>query len=97
MRWDLLGGGAVGATCAFPPLSWQTYDIDFPAAQYDDQGQKTKNARVTIRHNGVVIHQDLELPHGTPGRNEEGPEPAGLFLQDHGNPVAFRNIWVVEK
>jgi hypothetical protein len=81
----------------YPPLSWQTFDIDFTSAKYDDSGNKTQNARVTIRHNGVVIHDDLELPHGTPGRNEEGPGPDALFLQDHGNPVAFRNIWVVEK
>lgn len=79
-----------------PPLSWQTYDIDFTAARYDGDEKKTKNARVTIRHNGVVIHDDLELTHGTPGRHKEGPKPAGLFLQNHGNPVAFRNIWVVE-
>jgi hypothetical protein len=81
----------------FPPLSWQTYDIDFTAARYDENGNKTKNARVTVKHNGVVIHEDLELPHGTPGRHPEGPEPDSIFLQDHGNPVAFRNIWVVEK
>ncbi len=81
----------------FPPLSWQTYDIDFTAARYDEKGNKTKNARVTIKHNGVVIHKDLELPHGTPGHDAEGPEPDAVFLQDHGNPVAFRNIWVVEK
>lgn len=81
----------------FPPLAWQTYDIDFTAARYDEQGNKTQNARVTIKHNGVVIHDDLELPHGTPGRHPEGPGPESLFLQDHGNPVAFRNIWVVEK
>jgi len=81
----------------FPPLAWQTYDIDFTAACYDGQGQKTKNARITVRHNGVVIHDDLELPAHTPGRDDEGPNPAGLFLQDHGNPVAFRNIWAVEK
>jgi hypothetical protein len=81
----------------FPPLSWQTYDIDFTDARYDEKGNKTKNARVTIKHNGVVIYQDLELPHGTPGRHPEGPEPDSVFLQDHGNPVAFRNIWVVEK
>lgn len=80
-----------------PPLSWQTYDINFTAAKYDENGKKVKNARATIVHNGVVIHDDLELPKGTPGRAEEGPEPLGLFLQDHGNPVAFRNIWVVEK
>jgi hypothetical protein len=81
----------------YPPLAWQTYDIDFTAARYDDSGKKTKNARVTIKHNGVVIHNDLELTHGTPGNIPEGPEPASLFLQDHGNPVAYRNIWVVEK
>ncbi len=81
----------------FPPLSWQTYDIDFTAARYDANGNKTKNARATIEHNGVVIHEDLELPHGTPGCHPEGPEPDAVFLQNHGNPVAFRNIWVVEK
>jgi hypothetical protein len=81
----------------FPPLAWQTYDIDFTQAKFDDAGKKTKNARVTIKHNGVVIHDDLELTHGTPGRLPEGATAEGLFLQDHGNPVAFRNIWVVEK
>ena len=81
----------------FPPLSWQTYDIDFTAARYDENGKKTSNARVTIKHNGVVIHDELELPQGTPGRHPEGPEPDSVFLQDHGNPVAFRNLWVVEK
>ena len=81
----------------FPPLSWQTYDIDFTAAKFDDEDNKTENARVTIKHNGVVIHDDLELTHGTPGRLPEGTEPEPVFLQDHGNPVVFRNIWVVEK
>ena len=80
----------------FPPLAWQTYDIDFTAARYEN-GRKVQNARATIKHNGVVIHDDLELTHGTPGKDPEGPEPAGLYLQDHGNPVVFRNIWVVEK
>ncbi len=81
----------------FPPLVWQTYDIDFTAARYDDDGKKTKNARVTIRHNGVVIHDDLEIAHGTPGHSGEGPGDEHLFLQNHGNPVVFRNIWVVKK
>lgn len=80
-----------------PPLSWQTYDIDFTSARYDDDGKKTANARVTIKHNGVLIHDDLELPHGTPGYHSESPEPDSLFLQNHGNPVAFRNIWVTTK
>lgn len=80
-----------------PPLAWQTYDMEFKAAKYDAAGKKTENARVTIKHNGVVIHDNLELPKGTPGYKPEGPEKVGLFLQNHGNPVAFRNIWVVEK
>jgi hypothetical protein len=79
-----------------PPLVWQTYDIDFTAARYEN-GQKVKNARVTIRHNGYIIMDDLELPHDTPGRLPEGPDPAPVYLQGHGNPVVFRNIWVVEK
>lgn len=79
-----------------PPLSWQTYDFDFKSAKYDGDGKKTENARVTIKHNGVVIHDDLELKSGTPGRHPEGPEKKGVYLQDHGNPVVFRNIWVVE-
>lgn len=79
----------------YPPLSWQTYDIDFSAPEFDGEGKKTKNARITIRHNGVLIHDDLELPRGTPGGvSGESKEPGPLFLQDHGNPVAFRNIWV---
>lgn len=80
-----------------PPLVWQTYDVDFIAARYDDAGKKVKNARVTISHNGVKIHDDLELPNGTPGKHPEGPGPQILYLQGHGNPVVFRNIWVVKK
>lgn len=80
----------------YPPLAWQTYDIDFTAAKYED-GKKTKSARVTVKHNGVVIHDNIELPRGTPGRIGEGAGPAPLFFQDHGNPVAYRNIWVVKK
>jgi hypothetical protein len=81
----------------FPPLAWQTYDIDFTAARYDAEGRKTRNARITVKHNGVVIHDNLELTKGTPGRHPEGASPEGLFLQDHGNPVAFRNVWVVAR
>jgi len=79
-----------------PPLSWQTYDIEITRAKFDDQGQKVANAILTVRHNGVVIHDKLELPHATPGggRNDEKPGP--LFLQNHGNPVRYRNIWIVK-
>lgn len=80
-----------------PPMTWQTYDVDFTAAKYDAD-KKTANARVTVKVNGVVVHDNLELPHNTPGGGLNDESQAGsLFLQDHGNPVRFRNIWVVEK
>jgi hypothetical protein len=79
-----------------PPLVWQTYDIDFTAPKYE-AGQKTANARITLRHNGVVIHDNVELPRGTPGRGAEGAGPRPLHLQGHGNKVEFRNIWIEEK
>ena len=83
----------------FPPLAWQTYDIDFTAATYDAAGKVTKNARITVRHNGVVVHNDVELPNRktTAAPVEVGPEPGPIYLQDHGNPVRFRNVWFVEK
>jgi hypothetical protein len=80
-----------------PPLVWQTYDVDFTAPKYDAAGKKTADARATVLHNGVVIHEDYQIPHGTPGRQPEGPGPRPLHLQGHGNKVEFRNVWVVEK
>ena len=80
----------------FPPLAWQTYDIDFTAAKWDGD-KKVAPAKITVVHNGVPIHKDLELPKHTPGRHKEGPEPDALFLQDHSNPVVFRNVWVMKK
>ncbi|MEM1084037.1 MAG: DUF1080 domain-containing protein [Verrucomicrobiota bacterium] len=79
-----------------PPLRWQSYDIDFTAPRFED-GKKVANARVTVIHNGVKIHDDLELPKGT-GMGGKKPEiPKGsLLLQGHGNPVQYRNIWIVE-
>jgi hypothetical protein len=82
----------------FPPLSWQTYDIDYTAARYDGMGNKVSNARVTVRHNGVVVHDNVELPVATRANPvKEGAESGPIYLQDHGNPLRFRNIWVVEK
>jgi hypothetical protein len=80
-----------------PPLAWQTFDVEYTAAAYEDR-KKSANARVTVRHNGVLIHQDVELPRVRwTAPVAEGPEPGPISLQDHGNPVRFRNIWVVEK
>ena len=81
-----------------PPLTWQTYDIDFTAARYDAGGQKTANAQITVKHNGVVIHENQELPGSTTSApNKEAPTPGPIYLQNHGNPVRYRNIWVVKK
>ena len=80
----------------FPPLSWQTYDVDFTPARFDADGRKTANARMTVRHNGVLIHNNIEIDHSTTASPlKEGPQPGPVYLQDHGNPVRYRNIWVL--
>jgi hypothetical protein len=82
----------------FPPLVWQTYDIDFTAAKYDATGKKKDDARMTVKHNGVLIHDNVALPKATTAAPvAEGPEPGPIYLQDHGNPIRFKNIWLVEK
>jgi hypothetical protein len=83
-----------------PPLAWQTYDVDYTAARYDDAGKAISPAKITVKHNGVVIHDNVELPsdrNTTAAPVGAGPEPGPLHLQNHGNPVRYRNIWVVEK
>ena len=82
---------------AFPPLQWQTYNIDFTAPKFDGD-KKVENARISVKHNGVLIHDDVEMPGGTgAGAKRPEKEKGTLHFQDHGNPVAFRNVWLVEK
>jgi hypothetical protein len=84
----------------YPPLEWQTYDIDFTAAKFDASGQKTAKATATVRQNGVVIQDHVELAHPTPGGGLSGKDnatPGPIQLQGHGNPVFYRNIWIVTK
>ena len=81
----------------FPPLVWQTYDIDFTAAKFDGAGKKTKNAVITVKHNGVIIHDQVEISGPTGGGKPETAEPGAIQLQGHGNPVYYRNVWIVEK
>lgn len=89
---------APAVNMCYPPLAWQTYDIDFTGARFDSAGKKTADAVVTARHNGVLIHDNFALPKLTPGgAPQEAPGEGPFMLQDHGNPVRFRNIWVVEK
>ncbi len=82
----------------FPPLTWQTYDIDFHGPQFDAAGTKKANAQATVKLNGIIVQDKLDIPHGTGANKKRAETPQGgpLWLQDHQNPVFFRNVWLVE-
>lgn len=65
--------------------------------RFDGNGDKIQNARITLRHNGVTVHRDYEIVAKTGAGKPETPELRPIKLQDHGNPVVFRNIWIVLK
>jgi len=89
-----------------PPGEWQTYDIVFESPRWNDKGELTKKAVITVLQNGVVVQNHYELIGMTDGINAEEPwkslskyplhHPPEVFveLQDHNNPVRFRNIWI---
>ncbi len=80
-----------------PPLQWQAYDVDFNSALMKD-GKKVRNAILTARLNGVTIHEKLEINGKTGGsRGEPEGTPGVIKLQGHGNPLQFRNIWLLPK
>jgi hypothetical protein len=79
-----------------PPGQWQSYDILFTAPRFAD-GRLVAPARITVLHNGVLVHLDQQIHGGTahksaPRYQAHGPGP--IRLQDHGNPMQFRNLWV---
>jgi hypothetical protein len=80
-----------------PAGEWQTFDIVFRAPRWDASGKKTENARITVRHNGRLIHNDVEIPNKTGAGKPEGPADGPILLQAHGSPVKFRNLWIVPK
>ncbi|MCX7394509.1 MAG: DUF1080 domain-containing protein [Planctomycetales bacterium] len=83
-----------------PPLSWQTFDLDFDAAKFDAGGRKTKPAFYTVRQNGVVVFDRYVMPSAPPGGEKEPSREqmaSPIHLQAHDCPVRFRNIWVKEK
>ena len=83
----------------YPPLSWQTYDIYYTAARFDDAGKLKEHPRVTVFHNGVRIHDDVQLPgerSTTAAPSQPGPAAGPIYLQNHGCPVRYRNIWVTK-
>ena len=73
---------------------WQCLDLIFRAARWEGE-TKTENARLSAHLNGQLIHDDVPIPDKTGSGRDESPEAGPLKLQDHGNAVAFRNIWMV--
>ena len=82
------------------PGKWQAYDILFTAPRFKDDGTLKSPAYVTVLHNGVMIHNHFELKGGTfwdqKAHYKKHPEKLPFYIQNHGNPVRFRNIWVRE-
>jgi 3-keto-disaccharide hydrolase len=80
-----------------PAGQWQSYDIAFMRPLFDDNGKCIRKARVTILHNGVCIHNNLEIEGTTFHKRKAAYSPhkeGPISLQDHGNPMCFRNIWI---
>ena len=104
--WVHPGKGDAGAVynqyaplmnAALPPRQWQTYDITFKAPKYDETGkQLIEKARVTVFQNGICVQNNQEI-NGPTGIGGDRPldKPGPIYLQDHGHPVQFRNIWVM--
>jgi len=82
------------------PGEWQTYDIIWTTPRFDAEDRLLSPAVVTLFHNGVLVHHNAVLIGGTGwvtrGPYHAHPEKLPLALQDHGNPVRYRNIWVRE-
>lgn len=83
-----------------PPGQWQWYDIVFHGPRFDSSGKLLRPARFTVFHNGVLVQDNVELTgptaHGERPPYKAQPEKLPLALQDHGNPVRYRNIWIRE-
>jgi hypothetical protein len=99
-------GSAAAVYGQYPPLvnatrkpgEWQTYDIIFHRPRFDAAGKVLSPARLTVLHNGVLVQDNVELT-GPTGHKMRPPYKAHadrlpLSLQDHGNPVRYRNIWI---
>jgi Domain of Unknown Function (DUF1080) len=88
------------ANASRPPGEWQTYDVIFTAPRFNADSTVKSPARITVIHNGVLVQNNATLAGGTQYRGIASYQMHGdkepLVLQDHGNPVSFRNIWIRE-
>ncbi|MGI5254526.1 family 16 glycoside hydrolase [Actinacidiphila glaucinigra] len=85
---------AADLNAATAPETWQTYDIVFRAARFDAAGSKTDDARITVVWNGRKVHDDVAVDGPTGGGDAESAAAGAIRLQDHGNKVRFRNLWI---
>lgn len=87
---------APALNASLPAETWQSYDVAFRAPTLDTNGFVAEPARITVLHNGVVIHNNLPLLGPTEGAEDPYEARRGaLRLQEHGAPVRFRNIWLL--
>jgi len=82
---------------AFPPLTWQTYDVHFTAPRWAADGTKIRDAHITSWVNGVKVQDNVALPNKTGAGKQEEPTLLPIRIQNHGDPVRFRNIWIVDR
>ncbi len=83
-----------------PPGEWQSFDIIFRRPHFDSDGNLTQPAHMTVFHNNILVHHNRTLTGPTDHKKRppyiSHPEKLPISLQDHGNPVRFRNIWIRE-
>lgn len=81
---------------SLPPETWQTYDIEFRAPRLNADGSIKESPRITVIHNGIKIHDNVEIRQGTANPKAEVKTTGAIQLQDHSHPIQYRNIWLVK-